>query len=397
VARGRRDRLRSRQMVDTQNPVVIAFGKFRSDERSRLSAIAEQARIDVPFGENSTDLEELLNRGPKAVVVHAATPDLAEVCQVVRTHPEGGAIPVIAVTEDLEDAAFHKVLTAGGDDLVQLTGARLLVRLRSVCISLRPPPPEPRGLALVADRDESRRRRHARILEQAGFIVEFGTSVEDVRRRMESSSSPRVLVLEAGLEGGKAALKKSAQTHAAAAHVLLSPLERAATDAEELEQHLNAAVIVDDAPAESVVFLINELSKPGASNRRRTRRVPYGTLVAFRGEERNHGDYGFAHNLSAGGLYVRTLAPPEEDTVWVQLRPPRAARWVHLEGRVVWRRPHGPVGTATVPPGFGVQLTDATSRSMEGWLDGYIGLVDLLHSPVRFPRKENDGPAEAVP
>ena len=94
--------------------------------------------------------------------------------------------------------------------------------------------------------------------------------------------------------------------------------------------------------------------------------------------------------MSAGGLYIRTLVPPQENAVWVELRPPNASRWVHLEARVVWRRPYGPLGGATVPPGFGVQLTDATSRSMEGWLDGYIGLVDSLHSAVKSERQERD-------
>jgi hypothetical protein len=31
-----------------------------------------------------------------------------------------------------------------------------------------------------------------------------------------------------------------------------------------------------------------------------------------------------------------------------------------------------------VPPGFGVQLLDATKRNMTAWLDGYIDLVDSL-------------------
>jgi hypothetical protein len=60
------------------------------------------------------------------------------------------------------------------------------------------------------------------------------------------------------------------------------------------------------------------------------------------------------------------------------MKPPRSERLVHLEARVVWRRPFGRVENATVPPGFGVQLLDATKRNMTAWLDGYIDLVDSL-------------------
>jgi hypothetical protein len=57
--------------------------------------------------------------------------------------------------------------------------------------------------------------------------------------------------------------------------------------------------------------------------------------------------------------------------VWLELRPPRSDRWVRLEGEVVWRRPFGPAGNATVPPGFGVKLADATRSNMSTWLGGY--------------------------
>lgn len=372
-------------MDASQTPLVIAFGTFREDERARLTAIGEAARVEVRHGGTHDELVGLLSRGPKAIVAEAASPQLSQLCQAVRARDALAAAPIIAVAPELEDALFAKVLNAGGDDLVDLSGAGLLGRLRLARDTLRPPDPEPRGVAVVAAKSDE--RRLCRALEQAGFAAERVDSVADALRRI-AATPPAVVVLEAELEGARDALKRGVQS--GTVHVLLSPKESAPSDAEELEEHANAGVIDEDAPAESVVFLVNELQKPGAANRRRTRRVPYGTLVAFCGEEHGRVEYGFSHNLSAGGVYVRTLAQLEEDTVFVRLRPPRAKRWVHLEGRVVWRRPYGPLRTATVPPGFGVQLTDATARSMEGWLDGYIAVVDALHSPVRSGRREKD-------
>jgi hypothetical protein len=140
----------------------------------------------------------------------------------------------------------------------------------------------------------------------------------------------------------------------------------------------NATVTDGFAPAENVVFLANELERGGANDKRASRRLLYGTAVAFRGAGRDVDDTGFSYNVSVGGLYVRTLSPPEDDIVWVELRPPRSERRVRLEGRVVWRRKFGPSGGATVPPGFGVAISDATKRDLEGWREGYTAFAQML-------------------
>jgi hypothetical protein len=126
------------------------------------------------------------------------------------------------------------------------------------------------------------------------------------------------------------------------------------------------------------VFLANELERGGAGDKRASRRLLYGTTVSFRGAGRDADEHGFSYNLSLGGLYVRTLAPPEDDLVWLEIRPPRSERRVRLEGRVVWRRKFGPSEGATVPPGFGVALTDATRRDLEAWEGGYRAFSEVL-------------------
>ena len=74
---------------------------------------------------------------------------------------------------------------------------------------------------------------------------------------------------------------------------------------------------------------------------RGTARVLYGTAVAFRPMGRDTDDFGFTYNVSAGGLYVRTLAPPDEQLVWLELCPPRGERRVApRRPRRVATRPH---------------------------------------------------------
>jgi hypothetical protein len=91
------------------------------------------------------------------------------------------------------------------------------------------------------------------------------------------------------------------------------------------------------AAPENVLFASNEL-RAGAVNNRKTPRLLYGTTVAFRGAGRERDDLGFTYNVSCGGIYVRTLAPPDDDETWIELRPPRSDRLVRLVAKIAWRR-----------------------------------------------------------
>jgi hypothetical protein len=51
--------------------------------------------------------------------------------------------------------------------------------------------------------------------------------------------------------------------------------------------------------------------------------------------------------------------------------PPRSDRSVHLEAKVVWARAFDARHGATVPPGFGVELSGATPRDAERYQRGY--------------------------
>jgi hypothetical protein len=49
-----------------------------------------------------------------------------------------------------------------------------------------------------------------------------------------------------------------------------------------------------------------------------------------------------------------------------------------LVGRVAWRRPFGYNETATVPPGFGVQIIDGAKRDLALWTEGYARLLEAV-------------------
>jgi hypothetical protein len=153
----------------------------------------------------------------------------------------------------------------------------------------------------------------------------------------------------------------------------------------DLKQHRQAFARVERAtptdgyaPAENVLFVSNELSRGFGVDKRTSPRLLFGTTTAFRGAGRDSDDWGYTYNISHHGIYVRTLAPPDEDWVWLELCPPRSERRVRLVGRVAWRRGLSKGEFATVPPGFGVQIVDGAKMDLETWTDSYHAFADVL-------------------
>jgi DNA-binding response OmpR family regulator len=353
----------------TNNP-VLAFGSFRRSERVDLGVLAQEAALELRLTDSSGEVAQWLEKfTPRAVLVEDDAAEAAAVCQLARAHPDRALVPIISIARELDDLSFGEVFSWGGDDAVELTSIRpLLSRLRALPSELRAPPPSSRGLAVVADPDRDRRLVRARVLRNAGYTVQFAVTAQDALR-FQDMDNVQLVVIDTELEDAESVLSSS-PVHQKR-FVVLCPPKQMAGYAERFHGAHNVAISDSFAPPENVLFIANELLRGGAGDKRSSRRLLYGTKVAFRGEGRDGDDFGFCYNISAGGLYVRTLAPPADDQVWIELRPPRTDRKVRLEGQVVWRRGFGPAEHATVPPGFGFKLTDATRKNLQTWLDGY--------------------------
>lgn len=355
-------------MVDR---ALLAYGQFKRKERVELTLVAQEAALGLQFVDTQADaMAWLENREPHALLIDDQGAESEALCLQARAHARQAHTPIISLSRDLDDLSFAEVFNWGGDDAVQLSSMwPLLSRVRSLPRESNAADSGRRGTAIVGDPDKNRRVVRARVLHNAGFSIRFALTASEVAKDAADAGTTLV-VLDAELEGAVEALSQSAEQHPGVTHVLLCPPRRI-PELWPLFSTPNAVVTDGFAPPENVVFLANELSRGGSNDARTSRRLLYGTRVAFRGEGRDQDDYGYSYNVSAGGLYVRTLAPPVDDRVWIELRPPRCDRWVRLEGEVVWRRPFGPASNATVPPGFGVKLVDATRSNMTNWLSGY--------------------------
>ena len=358
---------------------LLVLGSYGREDRARISSAASQAAFSADFIDNAREANRWLDsHEPHAVVIDDGE-TAKGVCLEARAQAKHAQVPMLALNSGIDDLSFADAFSWGGDDAVERKDTHALVsRLRALPDKLPGLPRNGRGAALIVDPDRTRRIVLGRVLRNAGYAIEFAVSDVDAVARARDGS-PKLVVASSDVGESPAALLASARSAGATATwIVTCPPKDIGAARKPVEALGNATVTDGFAPAENVVFLANELERGGANDKRASRRLLYGTSVAFRGAGRDADDFGFSYNISIGGLYVRTLSPPEDDIVWVELRPPRSERRVRLEGRVVWRRKFGPSEGATVPPGFGVAINDATKRDLVAWNDGYGAFAQML-------------------
>ena len=353
---------------------VLAVGKFRAAQDRALRQLSDDVEADLCVIDSGAAAKEWLSDStPSAVLVQDDLNDFSDFLLETRAHPRRAQLPILTIAKKLDDISFAELFSFGGDDAVGMDNLlHLRPRLRTLPTESAELAPSHRGNALVVEDDRARRIILARVLRNAGWNILFALSLEDALQ-VAQKESPNVIVVDQHMMDTMpdlSFLSSLCQTEKSAC-ILTCPPRRLA----ELNIHLGAdpQVVAADgfAPPENLVFLANELSRGFAPDNRASKRLLYGTKVSFRGAGREIDDFGFSYNISEGGLYVRTLAPPQDDTVWLELTPPRSDRRVRLAGEVVWRRRFGLNENATVPPGFGVRLDDCSKSNLEQWNNCY--------------------------
>jgi DNA-binding response OmpR family regulator len=335
-----------------------------------LSVAAEQAAFTLHAAESPEEAGRWLE-SHEAMAMLLDTEASESLAVQTRSSARHARLPMIALSRDIGDLSFSDAFSWGADDVLPLSGTRpLLTRLRTLPRELAALPSSGRGTALVAESDKTRRTVVGRVLRNAGYSVMFAVTKEDAARFAQQDEIA-LAVLNAELADDFPNTISAARSAVIKANFIVCahPRELKSVRA-ALDGTAGVGVIDAFAPPENVLFASNEL-KGGAVNNRRTPRILFGTTVAFRGAGREKDDYGFSYNISEGGLYVRTLAPPEDDEVWIEMCAPRSERRVRLVGKIAWRRRFNHNENATVPPGFGMSIVDGAKADMQTWNDCY--------------------------
>ncbi len=359
---------------------TLAVGRFGGATVANLEAASRAAGLDFYHVDSITEaLVWTEQNEPHSLLLDGADGHLERSCLEVRAQVRHALVPIVALAPHVNELAFAEAFSCGGDDVVGIRSqTALTARLRRLPASpWERPAASADKVALISASDRNRRIVLARVLGNAGYLIRFAVDLEETER-FATESSPRLIVIDTDLDGVQELIARAAPRNLASLWIVSTAPRHMRQCHIGLRELPNATVTDSFAPPENIVFLANELGRGKGNDKRASRRVLYGTMVAFRCAGRDEDDFGLSYNVSAGGLYVRSLAPPIEDRIWIELRPPRTERLVRLEGRVCWRRGYGPSAMATVPPGFGVEIVDGSRADRDTWVTGYKSFAQVI-------------------
>jgi hypothetical protein len=372
--------------VSRAHPHALVVGGFRNETLRRIQEGAAAASVAVETVDLCEDLPAALGgAAPFAIVLRVDAAGAADACIQVRSSPRFADVPIFGVAPERNDLALTELFGWGGDDLVGVGSphpiARRLRALKTRAAPVTARSSGPTDQAIVAGSDSAWRSAIGRALYNGGFAVRFASTALGL---VEESlgESVRVVVASEDLapDGAVRALTESRVRGGKTAWVLVVAPKRMADAIDSVDAFDRVSVVDSFAPPENTLFTINELLAPRGVDNRSSPRLLYGTSVAFRIAGRAEDDIGFSYNVSADGVFVRTLDPLEpSQEVWLEMWPPRCERRVRLEGTVAWRRAFGPNGGATVPAGFGLRITGGLPGDVERWRSGCKLFEDSLH------------------
>lgn len=360
---------------------ILVLDESENASTALVRKAADECRIELETVASVKDLErELSERRADLVLLSAESPRGEELCELVR-ETSGVRTAILGLCPTVSELTYGDFLCWGGDDLVSESSEEgIRARLRAVRDDLvhadaQTARPVEGMNFVVYGPNGADAGPVARQLRSAGHQVASLSSVPEVEKHLESGESVR-LVLDARSPGA-VGLVKLALTTASCINIVITCAPQLIGELRrQYASNLKVTVIDSYAPPDAVLLVVNDM-KRGGHDRRVAERALYSSLVAFRAAGDSLDELGFVHNISEGGIYLRTLVKPESDLVWIELTPPGSSSRVRLEGRVAWRTRLARHRESGVPTGFGVQIQDGSRLSLEQWKTGYERLIQV--------------------
>jgi len=377
----------------SEERTLLLLARFGREERRALLAEAAAAACELQSVDSlEAAVLALAAHPPPAVLVDLALDDAEKLCRKIRTRRRAVDVAIFGLTSTVTETAFARALSWGVDDVVspRIEGA-LATRLVSLPLDPTVPVTE-RGDAVVATRDESE-NLIGRMLTNAGYQVEYATDSTSLLH-LAASERMRLVVASPDLGSPRDHVTTTRRRGGNATWIVLGrPAEVARLEREVADLPRVGVVSLTDA-LDHILFVSNELAVGDGRGERRERRILHGALCAFCPLGSTMLEHGFTYNVSPSGLYVRTLAPPREDRVRIDVLAPGTEQPVRLEGQIAWRRGFGRLGTATAPPGFGVRLVGGEVDDRTTWARACTALLVNRAAPAK-PRAAGSVPPAA--
>lgn len=361
---------------------ALVIGRFTSEQAEALRMALSRAGMEqLVASTREAAMRAMAKDTPSVIFADASTIDLGQLVEGVRARGELFGALIVAIVPSPNDGAFREAVELGCDDVI-LQGDLGGVTRRAAIFGDYDPTRRPaadQGSAIVAHPDDHRRRMIGRTLRLAGFEVRFAMHGDEVPELVKSGDVPELLVAAESLpETGAVRSVIDVRQGGVTVPAVIVGSSRELRELGD-EHLLRTAMLREDAPPDHLLFVTNELLRPGVKDLRASHRVLFDSMCAFRPAGNLHPVLGLTYNISGQGLYVRTLDPPPRGSeLWFELRPPHCREAVHLRGTVVWVKPmgNGPGGAA--PAGFGVRIEEALCppRDLAVYRRSYEALIE---------------------
>ncbi len=322
-------------------------------------------------------LKAIGERQPKLILMDLGMAPMRgdECCQRIKQDERLSRIPIIMLTA--ADAA-HEVMNswrAGADDylpkpirLSQLASKIQALRTAEPAANGAPSRSAPWQRLMYVENRPFYRTQLGGALEHAGFQILYCNDGADALRALTARQDTIDLVIgDLGVLGAQP-LDEARQLRDRAGQkpmVLTCAVDQPAETQRAVLQ-LTGHELLDKRvlPAEAILAKINSLLPRVTLDVRPHERVPFFSVVAFRGGPGDEWLSGFAYNISTGGIFIRTMTPlPPMSEVEMKVQFFAAKDDVCCQGVVAWANAFHSRRAFSYPLGMGVRFSKLDPES----------------------------------
>ena len=325
--------------------------------------------------------DELEQEPPLCILANCETSVGQEICLGARISAALQDLPILAVVENPWSTEVRDAFAMGVDDfLPRRELEHLSLKLLSIRRKGQAPAADKASRVVLADPDRDRRVHLARALRTLGMALHFTLECSEV----PATDDVRLVVAHCALppDGGPACmLRHRDATKTTVPWILVGT----AADLRQARETLDAQPLLhlfdSKSDATQVVSVANDLLRATLESQRASVRLPYESGVVFNIPGSWQQVWAYTFNISLGGLFVRTVAPPPlSATMELEFCPPFSEQRVRLPGTVVWRQEY--TGSRGYPSGFGIQFrANAPERDSGLLAQGYQALLEDQGNP----------------
>lgn len=349
---------------------VVDDSPREGDETAKVVAAVGFDPVALTSGDAC--LDELAKGAlPLAVLVRLELGGMRgdECCRRIKENQAWRAVGVVILTAGERPHEVMSCWRAAADDFLLLppSAERLGPKLSMLAAAAKADQAAPRPLAgksmLVAEPSRLYRNQIGANLEQAGMRVLYASEGEEALDvALENADALDACLLDTvlpGVDGATIAGRLRESRFGAKPIMLMSGAEAINPQAQEAARRLTGSGVLDKRtlPFEHLLSRVHDTLHPHLAQLRSSERTPFFSVVDF-SEDGVAWSSGFTYDLSAGGLFIRTLTPAAAGAalrVRVRTAGERAA--AESAGVVAWSNPYWPRSSFAAAVGMGVHLT----------------------------------------